>query len=497
MFVQTWRQHWGILDDPFACEDADKDMILGQVDVGAVHSGFDRLYGDPQAPGPGIVFGEKGSGKSGLRLMMRRHLETHNAQHPQARMFLIDYIDFDLFLDEFAQRIGAPKTPDKASATIVEAWTLNDHLDAIVSLGVTQLVDRSLAGEDKAKRLSAKEKHELQALTALYYRSRRLGASEALRRLQSKLSLGSLRPAFAWLLRGLLLVLGAVAMVLPFVSDEAQDLMRRDVWFWGGAGLIVLTLAWTWIDKLRLSSHAKRTSKHVRVLPQNVASLTQAFANMSRSERADLALPGKEGTTRYDVLDALLGLLERFGYTGVYVLLDRVDEPSLIAGRPEQMRMFVQKLLDMKLLQYPNLALKLFLPIELESIHRNASSEEMKRMRLDKSNLVPELKWTGQELQEIANQRLRARLVDTARAKHLTDLFEEGFDFHYLRETLTQLGTPRYAFGFLSSLIHDYVRDLPEDLDEGDPSWRVSRHAFDITRSSWLDRTGVLRRSLN
>ena len=65
MFIETWRKHWGLSQDPFACEDADKDLILTRMDSSAVHSGFDRLFGDPESPAPGIIFGEKGSGKSG------------------------------------------------------------------------------------------------------------------------------------------------------------------------------------------------------------------------------------------------------------------------------------------------------------------------------------------------------------------------------------------------------------------------------------------------
>ena len=80
MFAHTWRRHWGLDEDPFVQEDADKDPVLARVPLEAVHSSFDRLYGSPDTPGPGIVFGEKGSGKSGLRLAMRRRLEAEAAQ---------------------------------------------------------------------------------------------------------------------------------------------------------------------------------------------------------------------------------------------------------------------------------------------------------------------------------------------------------------------------------------------------------------------------------
>ncbi|MEC8494302.1 MAG: hypothetical protein VXZ39_05230, partial [Planctomycetota bacterium] len=61
MFPHTWRRHWSLDEDPFVQEDADKDPVLRRVPAEAVHSSFDRLYGSVEAPGPGVVFGEKGS----------------------------------------------------------------------------------------------------------------------------------------------------------------------------------------------------------------------------------------------------------------------------------------------------------------------------------------------------------------------------------------------------------------------------------------------------
>ncbi|HIF22198.1 MAG TPA: hypothetical protein EYQ27_09900 [Gemmatimonadetes bacterium] len=79
MFAKTWRDHWNLSEDPFAFEDADKDPFVTRVDASAVHSSFDRIFGNADTPAPGIVFGEKGSGKSGLRLAMQRGIEKHKA----------------------------------------------------------------------------------------------------------------------------------------------------------------------------------------------------------------------------------------------------------------------------------------------------------------------------------------------------------------------------------------------------------------------------------
>ena len=37
MFAQTWRSHWGLTQDPFDCDDADKDLFLARLDASGNH----------------------------------------------------------------------------------------------------------------------------------------------------------------------------------------------------------------------------------------------------------------------------------------------------------------------------------------------------------------------------------------------------------------------------------------------------------------------------
>ncbi len=61
-----------------------------------------------------------------------------------------------------------------------------------------------------------------------------------------------------------------------------------------------------------------------------------------------------------------------------------------------------------------------------------------------------------------ATQRIRDTelLQYTGLALELSDLYAAGFDVQHLRDTLAVLGTPRYAFGFLSApqRAHDVER---------------------------------------
>jgi len=502
MFNETWRKHWGLLEDPFACEDADKDHVLDAVDTAAVHSGFDRVFGNPRVPAPAIVFGEKGSGKSGLRRMMERRIAAHNEAMPNARAFTTEYIDFDRYLEHVRLSLRASRDGSDAGAQVTDAWTITDHLDAILSLGVTELVDQGLdakSGEPGAidrKALSHKQGVELRILTSVYYRSQNRTVDEAVDGIGRLLHLPRGRQRALFALCVLMTLVGVAIALLPLVGPWE---LGRPTW-WLVAGAAVAAGAWIWraVDKSFVRRRAHAASRAVRVLPREPGPVARALGMLRPKERAEYALPvGPDDASRYELIRRFVGILESQGYAGWYVLMDRVDEPSTLSSNETHMRRFVESILDIKLLQYPGLALKLFLPIELESIYRSASADSLKRMRLDKSNLIPELKWTGVELYEIANERLKACLAPDPKALELADLFAENFDRQHLRDTLTVLGTPRYAFGFLSAVFLEYVRDLPATMPDDDPRWRLPREPFDVVRGLWLDRTGLLRRSLN
>jgi len=151
---------------------ADKDLILTQIEMSAVHSGFDRVFGDPLAPSPGIVFGEKGSGKSGLRLSIQRSVAAYNEQHPTARVLEAEYSEFDGFLESFRQATGLPADTHRSAPELVARFGLADHLDAILSVAVTTLVDGMLSGGKRPKKLSKKRKLDLLLITATYYSSK-------------------------------------------------------------------------------------------------------------------------------------------------------------------------------------------------------------------------------------------------------------------------------------------------------------------------------------
>lgn len=499
MFAKTWREHWGLVQDPFDCEDADKDPILVRVDEATVHTGFDRLFGSPLAPAPGVIFGEKGSGKSGLRVMMRRRIDSHNRRQPDEKVFLVEYTDFDQFLDQFRRATVGIKSSISAEKTLSQ-WSIADHLDAILCNGVSRLVEQILDREGPTGSLSRKQKVDLELLTALYHDSRSLTTMEAQRRVGRAVGYRSARRGMLTFLRLAVSVLGLALVAVPFLAlDESLPVaVPPAAWYGTGGALLALTWGWTLFGYMRLRGMVRRTVKSLRVLRRDQDPLFDVLEGLPPGARREFGLPREQDDAdRYDLLHRFIGLLEAFGFRSCYVLMDRVDEPSFIGADAKAMRVFVERILDHKFLQFPGMAIKLFLPIELDGIHRNAVPEDLKRMRLDKSNLVPELRWSGLELHEIANRRIGVCLADEDAQFDLGQFFDEGVPIAHVRETLQRLGTPRMAFNFLSTLFQDYIRELPDDLDEGAGQWRIPRSHFDLVSAGWMERANLLRRTLN
>src|SRR5438067_13445952 len=83
MKVQDFLEHHGIGRNPFAEEDAQTDPVFKEFCIDSTfHPSWDKVYGDPAEPATSIIFGEKGSGKTAMRLQLARHLERHNERHP-------------------------------------------------------------------------------------------------------------------------------------------------------------------------------------------------------------------------------------------------------------------------------------------------------------------------------------------------------------------------------------------------------------------------------
>ena len=169
----------------------------------------------------------------------------------------------------------------------------------------------------------------------------------------------------------------------------------------GWAPRLWRTWKWLW--------QARGIVRHVRVGNRDLNSLRQILMNFTAADITGQPLPNKDRTDdRYELLVKFQGILRSLGYTGIVVLVDRVDEPHLINGSAEPMRALLWPMLDNKFLKHPGIGFKLLLPIELSQFIEREDSEFFQRARLDKQNMIPSLEWTGEALYDLATARVAA-----------------------------------------------------------------------------------------
>ena len=475
MRIQQFLDHHGISSNPFADEDAQTDLVFkGACIRNTFHPTWDKIYGDPSEPATAVVFGEKGSGKTAIRLQLVRHLTDYNAEHPEQQAFVVQYDDFNAFLDRFRDRLsGRRRRADRA----LEQWRLWDHMDAILSLAVTQLIDRILeakqarhpAARDEApsiESLDAAQIRDVMLLAACYDQSTAENPLQRWRRLRRKLRFSTWRSKWDLAIGGLVTL-----AVIGF-------LIWRGDWSWFGHWLPYLVIAGGWTPCVwRLAKwwhKAWKIARNTRVLSRNANLLRKILASFPGGQIVGQPLPAWQRTDdRYELLTKLQGVLRSMHFDGILVLVDRVDEPYLINGSTELMRALVWPMLDNKFLKHPGLGLKLLLPIELERLVDREERDFHQRARLDKQNLIRSLNWTGQSLYDMANARIAACAAEGA-SPTIIGLFED-VDQQRLMESLATLRVPRHLFKFMYRLFTTHCNAHTEDQ----PVWSISRATFE------------------
>ena len=125
MKLEHFLQHHGISGNPFAEEDAQTDTVFKRRCLTTIHHpAWNKFFGSPVDPSTALVFGEKGSGKTALRLQAESELESHNQANPGERVFVISYDDFNPYLDNCKTAIGAARwTTSWRSGGLKTTWT--------------------------------------------------------------------------------------------------------------------------------------------------------------------------------------------------------------------------------------------------------------------------------------------------------------------------------------------------------------------------------------
>ena len=504
-----------IKTNPFAEEDAQTDEVFKDHCISSTyHPAWDKVYGNPSDPSTSIVFGEKGAGKTALRLQVEEHIDAFNLKNPEKRCFTVSYDDLNPFLDQFKERSRIrSKQPEK----VLSQFQLWDHMDAIMSLAVTKLVSKIIEGKSGKKssgiktakkkeapsedghkmpkglrkRLDSYQRRDLMLLASCYDNAKSAPLPTRWNKLRSRIGGGSWGSWWPIHLAVKVTLAVVAAMIILLVLDsrggadaeggEAAseafahwDTCFKPYW-WAYLGAVVLAwIPWLWRSASRYMTAAS-IAKRIRVLDRGALPLSRSLMKFSGTQLARQPLPNKDRTDdRYTLLSKLQGILKSLGFSGMCVLVDRIDEPHLITGSTEAMRAFIWPMLDNKFLKQEGLGIKFLLPKELTEYIDREDRDFYQRARLDKQNMVPTLNWTGQALFDVANARLDA-CCDEENSPKLSDLVSNDISETRLFESLQTLRVPRHMFKFLFRCISAHCTKH----SDANPEYRIGADTFE------------------
>jgi len=472
MKIQQLLSHHNLSENPFSQEDAKEDRIFRQGCVDhTFHPAWDKIVGDPESPSSAVVFGEKGSGKTALRIQMVEHFKKFNAAHPDKRVMILEYDDFNPFLDQFAQ-----KEPNLAR------WELPDHMDAILSLGTRKLVTMILHEPNEITRqqiaeLDRLQKLDLLMLAAIYDRSHDTTLADRWFKFRRALR-------FGWPLGGLFfkkeflfgLLATAAFGAVAWHFDWVHGLFGK--WWW--LGLLFLVAVWLPMLKQWVWAHflAWNIESSVRTLHHSIPDIRRLLLWFRRRDIDGQPITQLQSSdARYVLLNKLQAALRTLGFRSTVVIVDRVDEPYRVGGNAATMHQLMRSIFDLKFLQHADLGIKLLLPGDLWPLIHSERQDFRDRARLDKQHYIPSLEWTGQSLEDLVNDRLRACSPNGQPGPTLRTLIADEISDAELTQYLEQMKIPRHVFKFFYQLLSTHCNNYTESK----PEWKITRETFMMT----------------
>lgn len=506
MNADTFFQHHGIVENPFAAEEARLDPIFGRLPGGATdHPDFAKIMGQIDQPATAVVFGEKGSGKTAIRLMLGRKINKHNESAANKPVLVVAYDDLNPVLDKL---LASKK--QKAEA-MLNKFRLEDHQDAILARAVTKLVSAMLGENDNTpepvpkldmsrkaiRQLPKQTRIDLAVLAALYDEPASGSALPRFTKLRSKLRLGMRLPQWWVLTKSIVVTAALIALVVM------QQLMAKEdqpIWLLPAIGLAGLSTIGLWgfylFRAFRIWSATRNALREMPAVKRGSDELRQMLELLKPSQIAGQPVPHPNrggdalSDTRYQLTRRLVSAINEMGFAGMIIFIDRMDEPTLVHGDAEKMKAITWPMFDNKFLKQEAVGIKMLLPLELRYELARESAAFFQEARLDKQNLIDRLTWSGATLYDLCNKRLAACSTTGSEPATLRSLFAEDASRDMLIDALDQMQQPRDAFKFLYAAIQEHCRLVADDEQD----FRIARLTLETVRRDQSNRVQELYR---
>ena len=536
MNLSQFFDHWSIVENPFRGEEARHDSIFARMGINpniarasisqesspgdqslakplspSTHSDFEKIMGELERPSTSIVFGEKGAGKTAIRLQIAGRIDRHNREHPDRKIFMIPYDDLNASLDKYKKQSGI-----KGDKNPFDSMRLVDHMDAMISIGMGRVVNAILPGPTnpppanlgddtvqqlakRTRKLPASVRRDLLLLQAVYDTNDPTGQRTTQLRQLLRLPSGGESG-----LVGALIVIGLWIGWMPAVALFLWARIYAGFeGFWASVtdiGSGVLLLAWValmvkafLLDRLVVNRVAGKLAKQLRMVNRPMSGYLGSIRRLPRSVLNSGELPTTDSDEqRYAMFNRLKRVIEAFGFSGIMIVIDRVDEPTLVNGDPDRMRSIIWPMLNNKFLQLEGVGIKMLLPIELRHALFKESSAFFQEARLDKQNMIERLSWTGAMLYDLCNARLGVCRPASAEPISLIDLFAQDVTRNDVVDALGTMQQPRDAFKFMYRCLSEHCSSVTAD----DGAWKIAKHTLDYVKREEGERVMQLQRGI-
>ncbi len=242
-----------------------------------------------------------------------------------------------------------------------------------------------------------------------------------------------------------------------------------------------------------IKSIPEKTNEFFITHGRNIAAIMAAIAAKLGLNDLDLDFSADEDLrteSHESIFNRLITIVQNFGYSCVYILIDRVDEAPIVNGDSGQTHRLIKPLMaNLHLLETPNSAFKFFLWDQIEDELRGSGD-----FRADRVPIF-QLIWTQQELEQMLSKRLAA--FSNHKITHLNQVCSDDLDFD-LHKLVCFLGngSPRDVIRLAASILDEHTRrgDTEEPLTRIAIAEGIKKFSSERSGELYANFTNDLRR---